>query len=206
MVEEDHAKLNAASAVFVSEYRGMSVASSPICAAPCARPAPSTRCTRTPWPSSPPPAAGSTASRTPDRPDRPHIRRRAIRRRVGQGAYSSRPRPTPSPGHQGRHAGRNRPMSADDLKALASSAAARRVAGEVCRRTAGTAGQDRRSAPGAAPQLRLRPLLPSFEKQEAELPEHPLLLGRRMAPHLTTLELKERTTCLRMKSSTQFPT
>jgi large subunit ribosomal protein L10 len=50
------------------------------------------------------------------------------------------------------------PMSADDVKALAESAVARRTAGPSGRRVPGAPGQDRRSAPGAPTQLRVRPV------------------------------------------------
>ena len=59
VVDEVAAKLAAADAVFLTEYRGMSVGQLAD-AAPSAAPgaAASTRCTRTPWPASPPREAG----------------------------------------------------------------------------------------------------------------------------------------------------
>ncbi len=51
-------------------------------------------------------------------------------------------------------------LSVDDVKALADLPSPRGAAGDVRRCAAGAAGEDRRPAPGAAAQLRLRPLRP----------------------------------------------
>ena len=59
IVEEIASKLSDAKAVFVTEYRGMKVGALATLAARCARAEPSTRCTRTPWPGSPPTRPGS---------------------------------------------------------------------------------------------------------------------------------------------------
>ena len=55
------------------------------------------------------------------------------------------------------------PMSADDVKALASLPSREELLARTRRSVPGTAGQDRRSAPGSAPELRLRPVRPHRE-------------------------------------------
>ena len=62
IVEEITEKLNNSVSVFVTEYRGMSVGALANLRAPLRRPAPSTRCTRTPSLVSPPPARDTTGS------------------------------------------------------------------------------------------------------------------------------------------------
>ena len=65
IVDEIATKLTAAKAVFVTEYRGLTVGALATPAGCTARtPAPSTRCTRTAWPGSPPRRLASTGCRS----------------------------------------------------------------------------------------------------------------------------------------------
>ena len=99
-------------------------------------------------------------------------------------------------------------MSADDVRVLADLPPRDVSAGAVRRRTASTAGQDGRSAPGAATQLRVRPQRPRSEAGRSCL-NTPHLWGASRPPQPTeqpNQELIRRTPCPRMKSSTQFPT
>ena len=54
VVDEVRAKLDAADAAVLTEYRGLNVAAMAELRAPCATPVASTRSTRTPWCASPP--------------------------------------------------------------------------------------------------------------------------------------------------------
>ena len=65
VVTEIAAKLQSADAAFITEYRGLSVgALAQLARSRCVSQAPSTRCTRTRWPASPPATPASTVSRS----------------------------------------------------------------------------------------------------------------------------------------------
>ena len=122
--------------------------------ASCARPAASTRSTRT-RSSASPPATSASRSRTcsPARPPSPSST--ATPPNGGQGAARLRP-DQPGARRQGRPARRQGALGRE-IQALADVEPRGGAAGQAGRRHGGADGPVRRPAPGPAPQLRVRP-------------------------------------------------
>ena len=169
IVEEITAKLNnSVGGVRHRVPRACRSARSPTCAPRCARPAPSTRCTRTPWPASPPTDAGLDGlDEHARRPDRPHVRRRRLGRRPPRRcAICAKTNPL----LVSRAAcSATSPMTADDVKALADLPSREellaRFAGAFQAPLVKTAGL----LQALPAQLRLRPLGPHRDRRRRRL-------------------------------------
>ena len=202
--DEITAKLGAAQAVFVTEYRGMSVGQlAGICAAaaPVGAEHKVYKNTLARFAAARP--ASTASSRSARRPDRHHVRQRRRRRRRQGAARRRQDQPAARP--QGWGAGRQVAVRRG-RRGARRSAVPRGAAGAVRRCLAGAAGQDRRPAAGPAAQLRLRPQGP--HRSEAKRPE-PTLRPLDDHPIRTThIRYKENTTMAtrRKTSSTPSPT
>ena len=160
VVDEVRERLDAAEAALLTEYRGLDVAEHGRAAAHrCARPAATTRSTRTRWCASPPATSASrSTSCSPARRPSPSSADGddavAWPRRCG-----TSPRPTRTSWSRAACSATSRCRAAE-ATALADVAAPRGAARPVRRRPGRPDAAVRRPAPGPAPQLRLRPAGP----------------------------------------------